>query len=339
MGHRPALMYVRRVDVKDRLRHALAARAHAKFFDDGFGWLGTDDTAAAQAEAKASDRDLTIVLREFCEEYSLENKHHGSYVVTPLLALRYETELDRGVFHQRNQLRRVMLAALLKADEGGYGGFDFSAAEEGWTHYSQGELSASGKTLELLGLAALRSETAGYIGMKITAEGVSVGSDQAVLARTLPVRASDDADAGAQVVSDAMRPLILDCEQLLREREWTEALSELQSGDAAYADDRWADAVREYYRAVESGLKYRLDEAGVSHSNSMTLRKLAGLAVQHGLIPSNYQELFSFLNSIRSPKAHGGGPKPEDVEIGRHEALLMGNHARALLLYLGGRAD
>jgi hypothetical protein len=323
----------------ERLHRAIAARAHQKFFDDGEGWISTEDTEAARVEARGSGRQLQIVLRELCESWDLEDKHHGLYVTQPHYALRYEMELDRGEFRSRNGLRRRMLAALLDADENGGDGFNFEAKEEGWTQHSDGELVAAGKTLETLGLAEVVIQTFGYIGMTITGEGVRVMTDSERLASTLPVTEADDLMLGASIVPDAMQTLIFDCEQLLAERGWTEALRELEAGDSALAGERWVEAVREYYRAVESGMKYRLAEVDVSHGDTTALRRLAGLAAEHGLIPSNYQAPFVFLDSIRSPKAHGAGPKPRDVEVGRHEALLMGNHARALLIYLGGRAS
>jgi len=324
------------MDAQDRLRTAIAAVAHGKFFEDGYGMIGRADTETARAEAQATERDLTIVLRELVEQFFLEDQHHGMYRSTPYSALWYETEVNRGEFHVRNRLRRKMLAALVDADEHQAAGFDFWDTEEGWTEHSRGELSAAGKTLEALSLAEIRCEASGFISLKITGEGLRVGTDTRELARTLPVSATDDAEIGAEIVGDAMRSLILDCEQMLRDRDWTEALKELEDGDRAFDDERWRDAVREHYRAVESGLKYRLSEAGVSYGNSTALRPLASLASQNGLIPRNYQELFSFLNSIRSPESHDAGPMPTDVPIGRNEALLMGNHARALLLYLGG---
>lgn len=334
----PPVGTVGAMDATDRLRRAVAARAHEKFFADGYGWIGSEDTDAARDEARASERELQLVLREFCEGWLLEDKHHGSYVPTPHLAVWYETEVDRLAFHERNSLRRKMLATLLGADEGGFAGFDFNSDEEGWTEHSQGELVAAGRTLDALGLAEMRGQTSGYIMLRITAEGVRVASDARELSRTLPMSVTEDDEGAAQIVADAMRPLILDVEQLLDERGWSEALAELKEGDNAFADERWRDAVREYYRAVESGLKYRLQEAGVSYGEASALRKLASTAAEHDLIPRNYQALFSFLDSIRSPKSHGGGPKPQDVPTGRNEALLLGNHARALLLYLGRRA-
>jgi hypothetical protein len=326
------------MDAMDRLRRAIGARAHEKFFADGYGWIGRDDVAATREEARASERELQLVLREFCESWLLDDQYHGSYVARPQVALWYET-VDRAAFHRRNELRRKMLATLLEADEGGFAGFDFNADEEGWTQHSQGELVATGRTLDALGLADIRGHTSGYIMLRISAEGVRVATDPNLLARTLPISATEDDEGAAQIVSDALRPLIFDVEQLLEERGWSEARAELKEGDNAFADERWRDAVREYYRAVESGLKYRLNEARVGYGDASALRRLASAAAEHDLIPRNYQALFGFLDSIRSPKAHGSGPKPRDVPIGRNEALLLGNHARALLLYLGGSAS
>jgi hypothetical protein len=95
--------------------------------------------------------------------------------------------------------------------------------------------------------------------------------------------------------------------------------------------------VSEYYSAVESGLKYRLAEAEVAFSDGAALQELAKVAAAHALIPTNYQALFGFLDSIRSPRKHGRGPKPDSVEVGPAESLLMANHARSLLVYLGHR--
>jgi hypothetical protein len=160
---------------------------------------------------------------------------------------------------------------------------------------------------------------------------------EAQFRRTLPVTATDDEDMHALVVPDALRELITSCEQLLDERGWSGALTELRLGDQQYAVQHWADAVGEYFNAIESGLKYRLDEANVQYRDKASLRDLARLAADSDIIPKNYQGIFTFLDSIRSPRRHGQGSQPEQVEIGPAEALLMGNHARSLLLYLGHR--
>jgi hypothetical protein len=67
------------------------------------------------------------------------------------------------------------------------------------------------------------------------------------------------------------------------------------------------------------------------------LKDLAKQAAAEGLIPTNYQALSGFIDTIRSPRSHGRGSKIEEIEVGKAEALLMANHTRALLVYLGHR--
>jgi hypothetical protein len=153
----------------------------------------------------------------------------------------------------------------------------------------------------------------------------------------LPVSAAEDETAGADVAPDAMRDLILNVDDLLAKRGWVGAARELSRGDAQYRDGHWTDAVREYYAALESGLKHRLDEGGVEYADGATLKDLAKVAASQDLVPTNYQALFGFADSIRSPRSHGAGANVVEVEVGKAEALLMGNHVRTLLLYLGQR--
>jgi hypothetical protein len=114
----------------------------------------------------------------------------------------------------------------------------------------------------------------------------------------------------------------------------------LNRGDEQYADGDWINAVREYYSALESALKYALREEAVEYAEANALKKLSGQVAAKGVIPINYQALFGFTDSIRSPRSHGSGPVGDgvrEVEIGRAEALLIGNHVRTLLVYLGHR--
>jgi HEPN domain-containing protein len=159
--------------------------------------------------------------------------------------------------------------------------------------------------------------------------------DETALAGALPVSAAEAAHRA--VAADALRELIRDTEQMLRDRGWESALAELSRGDRQLEKGDWVDAVREYYAALESGLKHRLDEFGAKYNERDALRDLAKHAARTGAIPRNYQDLFSFADSIRSPRSHGAGVKTVEVEVGPAEALLMGNHVRALLLYLGQR--
>jgi len=127
------------------------------------------------------------------------------------------------------------------------------------------------------------------------------------------------------------------CEEALEDAGWVSALEELREGDDQFRQRHWVDAVGDYYTSVESGLKYALDALGAEYGDGVALKALARRAREVGLIPPNYQELFGFLDSIRSPREHGRGASPTPVEVGAAEALLMGNHARSLLLYLTQR--
>lgn len=156
---------------------------------------------------------------------------------------------------------------------------------------------------------------AGYF--KLSAEGLRQARDLA----TLPSR---------------LRPAGV--EELLEEHSWTAALEELREGDRQFEQGHWVDAIGDYYTAVESGLKYLLEGAGVSHGSGDALRALARCAADSDLIPTNYQALIGHLDSIRSPREHGRGTAPAEAQPGQAEALLMGNHARSLLLYLAQKS-
>ena len=153
---------------------------------------------------------------------------------------------------------------------------------------------------------------------------------------------TDDEEAQIVVAPDALREIITSCEAILEALGWKTALVELGRGDKEYGDRDWVNAVREYYNALESGLKYALGIEDEAVEGNRALHKLAGQATRAGLIPVNYAALFGFADTIRSPRSHGGGRRAEEVgevEVGQAEALLMGNHARTLLLYLGQRAS
>jgi hypothetical protein len=121
---------------------------------------------------------------------------------------------------------------------------------------------------------------------------------------------------------------------MLRDRAWTTVSDELAEAEEQFRSRHWADAVARYYAAVESGLKHRLDEASMAYSSTAALRALSKTASQGSIFPANYQPLFDFLSAIRSPRLHGQGRDVVQIEIGPAEALLAGNHARSLLLYL-----
>ena len=141
------------------------------------------------------------------------------------------------------------------------------------------------------------------------------------------------------MVAEVLPELITSCEQLLRDRGWTNALDELRRGDSEFRESHWVNAVGEYYVATESALKYRLTEAGVEYfANSWSARPQHGSQPER-LIPGTTSSCSGSSTSIRSPRRHGQGPDPQTVDVGQAEALLMGNHARSLIVYLGHHPD
>lgn len=213
----------------------------------------------------------------------------------------------------------------------------FGPDDEGETGIAFGRLRAAARILDGLGLIELDSEAQGYFTCRSTSQGHDLSEDPAQMDARLPLSSTHDESALLPIAPDALSDVIFSCEQLLEKRGWETALRELQAGDREFAGNNWVNAVREYYSALESGLKYALTEIGAAYSEGAALNKLATRAAEVGLIPVNYQAFFGFADSIRSPRSHGGGPKPVEIEVGEHEALLMGNHVRAALLYLGGR--
>jgi hypothetical protein len=163
----------------------------------------------------------------------------------------------------------------------------------------------------------------------------SVGGDNNLL-NAREFRLTDAGLSTARALKEFPREFLVakDLDALLLDHGWTGAATEIAAAEGQFRAKHWADAVAMFYAAVESGLKHRLDEAGVKYGDGAALRALARTAVEAMVIPANYQALFGFLDSIRSPRSHGAGAAPVAVEVGPAEAVLMANHARGLLLYL-----
>jgi hypothetical protein len=304
---------------------------------DGTAFVSLNDMSALGAEERVDHPEVEHIAVSLLEEGLIERVGGTSFKVGPEIALFYELTFDRRAHVQANALRRELLTdgvtAYLEPSEA----LVLTREDPGrFETYPWGEIIAATEVLELLGLLMPRRGM-GSVRLLATATGYDVFRDEARLAAELPVTISEDEEAHARVAPDALAFLIRDCEQMLTERGWTGALRELRRGDDEYDKRDWVDAVSEYYAALESGFKHRLDEIGHKYAEGAALKDLARLAADVGVIPANYQALFSFIDSIRSPRRHGTGAKPDKVEIGPAEALLMGNHVRALLLYLGHR--
>jgi len=325
------------MDARERFKQALIKNAYAELLESGWAPLIFDEALnRASQESGASENDTRRALQEMVAEYLLVDEG-GHYRGTPFLALKYE-EADRAAAYAENEVRRRILATVIKLeDEGGGGWVRFGPEDESEMGIAAGRIRAAARVLDGLGLIELSSESSGFFNCRSTARGHDVYEDPAQMDEQLPITPTHDETVLLPVTSDVLSTVIWSCEQLLEARGWENALSDLAAGDREYANKNWVNAVREYYSALESGLKYALTEVGATYSDGAALNKLATRAADVGLIPPNYQAFFGFTDSIRSPRSHGAGPKPVEIEVGEHEALLMGNHVRAALLYLGGR--
>jgi hypothetical protein len=327
------------MDARERFKHALVKIGYAQLLESGWNaFLFDDSLKRAREESGVSESDARRALQEMEGEYLVvEDGSH--YRGTPFLALRYE-EGDRAAAYAENEVRRRVLTEIIKVEDehAGRGPITFGPDDEKEMGVPFPRLRAAARVLDGLSLIELSSsESNGYFNCRSTARGHDLYEDPAQMDAQLPTSAAHDENALLPIAPDALSEVIWSCKQLLEQRGWDRALQELEAGDREYADENWVNAVREYYNALESGLKYALTDAGATYSEGAALNKLATRAAEVGLIPVNYQAFFGFADSIRSPRSHGAGPKPVEIEVGQHEALLMGNHARTALLYLGGR--
>jgi hypothetical protein len=324
------------MDARERFKYVLARTAHSELLSSGWDAYFFDDALnKACEESGASEADARRALREMTEAFLLIDER-GDFKATPFLALHYE-EQDRSAAYRENEIRRRLLAAAVKADAERDGWVSFGPDDAAELGIDAERLRAAARILDANGLIELDNESVGFFSCEITSRGHELHDNPSLLESELPTSATHDSEASVVVAQDALGHVIWTCEQMLERRGWETAVRELSKGDREYEDGDWVNAVREYYAALESGLKYALADAGFAYDDSLALRKLAGRAAEEGLIPTNYQAVFGFPDSIRSPRSHGGGPTPSEVEVGQHEALLMANLTRAALLYLGGR--
>jgi hypothetical protein len=327
------------MDARGRFKQALAKIVYAELIQSGWTPLLFDEPLErAREESGANESDLRRALQEMVADYLLTQERHH-YKATPFLALKHE-ETDRDAAYAENEVRRRVLATVIRVEDeqGAVGGWiGFGPEDETEMGISSGRLRAAARVLEALGLIELGSESTGFFYCRSTARGHQLHEDPAEMDAMLPMSATHDENALLTVAPDALSEVIWSCKQLLEHRGWETALRELAAGDREYADENWVNAVREYYSALESGLKYALTDSGATYDEGAALKRLATRCGETGLIPPNYQAFFGFADSIRSPRSHGVGPTPVKIEIGQHEALLMGNHVRTALLYLGSR--
>jgi hypothetical protein len=318
------------------LLNAIYELAHTKLVRDGYMMLTGTEIEALASEQHVPDEIGRHVVRGLTQEWLLTTEGGDVFMADVELAMRHEM-IDRREHWQQNIARRRVLAASREPYEQGLSaGLRFDQSRE-LEDLSPGTALGAARVLEHYGWATVHPYMGRNFRMVLLPAGYDLLRDEPALRERLPTNASEDEEAHSPVATDALHEVIRSCEELLREREWTDALNELLEGDRQARDGHWVDAIREYYRALESGLKYRLGELGETYAPTAALRDLSGQAARIGAIPVNYQATFSFADSIRSPRSHGTGGQVQQVDVGQAEALLMGNLTRTLLLYLGHR--
>jgi hypothetical protein len=329
------------MDAEERLLRSLAKRAHEQALETGFPSFFDTQIEEVGESVGARPQQVRQVLREMLDSYYLVEDSAEFFKATPRLILLYET-LDRGAAYAQNELRRSVLREVGVLDSEHPGALvHFRTVEN--DPYTAEEVYLAATILASHDFLDMQDgQLPVHFVVKLAADGYDALQDDRLLRRALPVTATEDEDAQAAVAPDALSEVIISCEEMLSKRGWNQALIELKRGDKEYRDKDWVNAVREYYAALESALKYALGAAGDADDDDdkRPLRKLAMRASHEGLIPRNYDALFGFADSIRSPRTHGGGPRADavgEIEVGQAEALLIGNHTRTLLLYLGQR--
>jgi hypothetical protein len=327
------------VDARDRFVTALAEAVSTAYYAEGEPYLSIERISAIAEEQHVPDAEARATLDLLDEQGLLLRQAGGWSYGDGIGLLLHHEQANRRLFWRRNELRREILRLAAVAYDGGPERLSYQEGHEQFVDAPWADAYAASQVLAHLGLVDMRPFAGHNFDLRITPSGRELDRSARDLSRMLPISAAEDEAASADVAPDALRDLILDVEQLLAQREWAGAARELARGDDQYREGHWTDAVREYYAALESGIKHRLDESGATYAEGATLRDLAKLAASQDLVPTNYQALFGFADSIRSPRSHGAGAKVVEVEVGRAEALLLGNLVRALLLYLGQRPD
>jgi hypothetical protein len=320
-------------DAEDRFLSELAKHAHALLVEEGHELMFEDRIEDAAQRSGAPDHVAVHVVRTL-EDQGLIWRDGRTWKVLPL-AVVYEKQFDRDGFRRRNVLRRSVLRGAAQAFERNDPWLQYSESAESsppaagpFINVPYAEAAWAVRLLEFDGYVELSESLGRHFRIRITPAGYSLVRNESELTATLPVTASEDEEAHAAVAPDALQKVIRSCEEMLDSRGWIAAREELSRGDSQYKDGHWVDAVREYYAALESGLKHRMDEAAVDYGDGDSLKALARVAAGADLIPTNYQAAFGFLDSIRSPRSHGRGSKPAEIPIGPAEALLAGNQVR-----------
>jgi len=324
---------------EERLKLALARKLWSELHETGYVNVFDDAIAELGAELDVPDHLIAHATRQLVNEGWLFERDHGFFDGISL-ARAYGEQHGREQWRAGNDVCRHILRVAVPGYENPrvWSGLEFNEERcEPSIDFPFEHLAAATRILESLGYVKLQQASSKTHYVALTEDGYELARDDEALRRIFPTTTTEDEEAHTRVAPDVLATLITSCERLLRERSWASALEELARGDARHGEGLWADAVGEYYAAIESGLRYRIHDEDEEVAPGAALKKLTSRASELGLIPANYAALFGFTDSIRSPRSHGAALRDQEVEVGPAESLLMGNHARALLVYLGHR--
>ena len=219
------------MDAKTRLIRAIAASAYAQALETGYGGFFDFDELAA--EVGASETDARQAVRTLRDGYFLTEEQPGYAKATPKLLLDHE-ERDLAASYRQNAVRRHVLREAAEAgDQGGRAEYKVGSEEP----FSQNELYMAANVLDYLDLVDCDSGNFNnHFSATITSRGYELVSDERLLRATLPVTPTEDEQAQPTVASDALKNVIISCEQLLEKRGWLQALVELRRGDKEQAE-------------------------------------------------------------------------------------------------------
>jgi hypothetical protein len=205
-----------------------------------------DESFAEFARAAGGDeRDGRHARQRMLDTGLVYEHQHGFYRASSALLLLYEST-DRQEAYRQNSVRRHLLHELRQSGD----------------EYPAAQMHAAAEVLEHLALALveLNGDLPSIFAVQLTSRGRDLLDDARLMRSLLPVTPTEDEEAHEQVAADALRKVIMSCEQMLERRGWQSALEELRKADNEYTDGDWVNAVRDYYAALESGFKFALHE-------------------------------------------------------------------------------
>lgn len=282
---------------------------------------------------KLGNKEVLIILDELIDTYEVARLDNMSFTGKPNGILVYE-DLNNELKFEANLLRRKIMKFLKsKYEQDPTLIIDEQDVQSKFPDYTTVELFREIQFLkETYKIDA--SFTSGYtyaiILSKISWGHLKTEQD---FIDTFPIN-NDESGKYVKVTHDILRDLHTNLDQILNTLKWDSVKSEFNEGNTRLSKKDYAGAVKDYYSALESAIKYKLTSSNVQFGSGASLKDLTSALEKSGLIPRNYKHVFDFVNSIRSPRSHGLGTSTEVVTIHEKEALLMKNHVSSLIVYL-----